>query len=124
MPVRLRRCRVGVRDNRVILLQFRMGRIAVVHIRHTRFGDCSAEGEEQDDGDETAEMHAVTAFGRWCALKRLVTSRRGQLTPLSLVGRLSQGNDPLILRHVDESFSCAPMRRRPRPSADTAALLL
>ena len=62
MPVRLRRCRVGVRDNRVILLQFRMGRIAVVHIRHPRFGDCRAEGEEQDDGDETAEMHAVTAL--------------------------------------------------------------
>lgn len=62
MPVRLRRRRVGVRDDRVILLQLRMGRIAVVHIRHTRFGDCSAEGEEQDDGDETAEMHAVTAL--------------------------------------------------------------
>ena len=62
MPVRHRWSGVGVRDNRIIPLQFRMRRIAVVHVRQPRFGDRSAEGEEQDDGDETAQMHAVTAL--------------------------------------------------------------
>ena len=51
-----------MRDNRVIPLQFRMRRIAVVHVRHPRFGDRRAEGEEQDDGDEPAQMHGVTAL--------------------------------------------------------------
>ena len=62
MPVRRRWSGVGVRDNRIIPLQFRVRRIAVMHVRQPRFGDCRAEGEEQDDGDETAQMHAVTAL--------------------------------------------------------------
>ena len=62
MPIGHRWSCVGVRDNRIIPLQFRMRRIAVVHVRQPRFGDRSAEGEEQDDGDEAAQMHAVTAL--------------------------------------------------------------
>ncbi len=62
MPIRHRWSGVGVRDNRIISLQFRVRRIAVVHIRQSRFGDCGAEGEEQDDGDETAQMHAVSVW--------------------------------------------------------------
>lgn len=62
MPVRHRWRGVAVRDNRVIPLQFRMRRIAVVYVGHPRFGDRSAEGEKQHDGDEPAKMHAVTSL--------------------------------------------------------------
>ena len=62
VPVRPCRRNVGVRDDRVIPLHLQMGRIAVMHVRKPRFGDRSAKGKEQDDGDEPAKMHAVTAL--------------------------------------------------------------